>query len=296
MNITIRQLEVFCAIARRGHVGRAAEESGLSQSAASMALAELERQLGQPLFDRIGKRLALNGNGRHLFPKAVELLAHAEEIEGLFSRTGAQISGELRIGASSTIGNYLMPRLIGLFSQKHPDVRIALQVGNTDQIIHTLLDFDIDLGYIEGTCRNPNIDTEIWRTDELIIFSGQKNPLAKKPKTTRAELAASQWILREQGSGTREIFEQAVAAKLGRLDVHYELGHTEAVKQAVKNNLGISCLSRLTVAEELKAKTLTELHTPFPRLQRHFYRLQHTNKHPTRALDCFSDFIRQQIL
>lgn len=290
MNITIRQLQVFCAIARREHVGKAAQESGISQSAASMALAELERQLGHPLFDRFGKQLKLNSNGHLLFPKAIDLLARAEDIATLLDGTG----GELRIGASSTIGNYLMPGLIGRFSQNFPDIRVSLQVGNTDQIIHALLDFDIDLAYIEGICRHSDIQTSVWRTDELIIFSSPENPLAAKKKTTCANLAASPWILREQGSGTREIFERAVTDRLGTLNVRYELGHTEAVKQAVKNDLGISCLSRLTVTEELKAGTLTELHSPFTKLQRYFYRLQHRSRYSTGPITCFTDFMEQQ--
>jgi len=293
MNITLRQLEVFCAIARRNNVSRAAEKTSISQSAASMALAELERQLGEKLFDRFGKKLVLNTNGRQLFPKATDLLARANEIDGLFHPDQCGDGGDLKAGASSTIGNYLMPGLLGDFSQTCPKVQVSLHVGNTEQIIQSLLDYKIDLGLIEGICRDPNIETRTWRKDELILIAGPQHPLAGKKKLSRRDLADAQWILRERGSGTREIFERALSGKVQNLNIRYELGHTEAVKQAVKNHLGISCLSRLTLEEELKHKTLVELPAPFLSLKRDLSLLLHKGKYLTGRLEQFIQFLQQ---
>jgi len=292
MNITLRQLEVFCAVARRSNVSRAAEEVSISQSAASMALAELERQLGENLFDRPGKKLVLNANGRQLFPMATDLLTRTDEIEGLFHPDRPGNGGALKAGASSTIGNYLMPGLLGGFSQICPDIRVSLLVENTEQIIQALLDCEIDIGFIEGTCHAPDIQTRKWRKDELIVVAGPQHPLCRKRKLALNDLAAAPWILREKGSGTREIFEQALFGKIKNLDIRYDLGHTEAVKQAVKNHLGISCLSRLAVQEELNSKTLVELPTPFLSLRRDFLLLLRKGKYLTGSLNRFIDFIQ----
>ncbi len=290
MNITLRQLEVFCAIAHRGNVSRAAEDTSISQSAASMALAELERQLDERLFDRFGKKLVLNENGARLLPKALELLARTHEIEGMF--TGADgTGGELKTGASSTIGNYLMPGILSRFSHEHPRARIALRVGNTEQIIATLLACEIDVGFIEGPCNDPNIETRIWREDELIVFARPDHPLAAKRKVLPKDLVSAEWVLRERGSGTRSIFERAAENLPGSLAIRHELGHSEAIKRAIKNGLGISCLSRLTVQEDLENGTLVELNTPFLKLRRNLYILLRKDKYMTGTLQLFLDVL-----
>lgn len=294
MNITLRQLDIFCKIARHGNVSLAAQDAALSQSAASMALAELERQLDEKLFDRYGKKIVLNDSGRQLLPEAQELLARANEIESRFQPGTEGACGDLTLGASSTIGNYLMPAIIGNFSRSHPATELRLHVGNTQQIITSLIQCDIDIGIIEGICTDPNIDSTIWRTDELIIFASPLHPLANRPRITRKELADAQWILREKGSGTRDIFERALDGTIAPLHVRFELGHTEAIKHAVLNNLGISCLSRLTLQENLKNKTLAELDTPFLKLQRNFYLLLRKGKYRTRALTEFIQFMQRE--
>jgi DNA-binding transcriptional LysR family regulator len=291
MNITLRQLEVFCAIARRGNVSRAAEDTAISQSAASMALAELERQLDEKLFDRFSKKLVLNDNGRALFPKAVDLLARAEEIQGLY-HPGSQTVAALKAGASSTVGNYLMPGLLGACSRARPNLHISLQVGNTEQIIQALLDCEIDIGFIEGICRDPDIEQHDWRTDELIVIASPLHPLAKTDPLTPQNLTDAHWILRERGSGTREIFERALSGKISHLNIRYDLGHTEAIKQAVRNNLGISCLSRLAVQDELESGRLVELSTPFLSLQRKLCMLVRKGKYLTGSLEQFIRFVQ----
>lgn len=288
MNITLRQLEIFCAIAHRGNVSRAAEDASISQSAASMALAELERQLGEPLFDRIGKKLVLNGNGKALLPKALELLSRADEVETMFL-PGGEYGGELKTGASSTIGNYLMPAVLARFAQHHPHLRITLEVGNTEQIIQSLLACVTDVGFIEGPCSDPEIEVRIWRIDELIVFASPQHPLAAKPMLAPEDLLVADWVMREHGSGTRSIFERAIEHLPSQLKVRYELGHSEAIKRAVKNGLGISCLSRLTLQEDLENGTLVELKVPFLTLQRNFHILLRKGKYMTAALQLFLD-------
>jgi DNA-binding transcriptional LysR family regulator len=292
MNLTFRQLEVFCAIARRGNVSRAAEDAGLTQSAASMALAELERQLGELLFDRMGRRIILNGNGKRLLPIASELLARAEELEQEFSAADRALSGELIIGASSTIGNYLMPRLIAGFCAKYPAVKVRLKVANTKQIIASALDFELDIGFVEGSCNQPEIEASVWRKESLIVFANPLDPLANGKTLQLKDLSDAPWILREKGSGTREIFERAFLKKNNSLNVRVEFGQTEAIKQAVQSGMGISCLSRLALRENLENKTLVELPTPELDLQRNLLQITHKNKYRTRCIEEFMAFVQ----
>jgi DNA-binding transcriptional LysR family regulator len=296
MNITLRQLDIFCKIAQSGNVSQAAQAACVSQSAASMALAELERQLDEKLFDRYGKKIVLNDSGRQLLADAQELLIRADEIERRFGPEKGTLHGGFTVGASSTVGNYLMPALIGQFSQHYSGVQLQLTVGNTEQIIASLLNCEIDIGIIEGICREPKITSTVWRSDELVLFASPLHPLAGKTHITREKLAEAQWILREKGSGTREVFERAICGVLDALDVRFELGHTEAVKQAVLHNLGISCLSRLTLQENLKNKQLVELKVSFLELTRNFYLLVRKGKYETRALKAFIEFLRQDSL
>ncbi|MDF7807682.1 LysR family transcriptional regulator [Pontiellaceae bacterium B12219] len=291
MNLTFRQLEVFCAIARQGNVSRAAEDAGLTQSAASMALGELERQLGELLFDRMGRRIILNGNGKRLLPIATELLARAEELEQEFSAEDRALRGELVIGASSTIGNYLMPRLIAGFCAEHPEVKVRLKVANTKQIITDALNFELDIGFVEGSCNQPEIDVSIWREESLVVFANPRDPLASRRPLRLRDLAKAQWILREKGSGTREIFEKAFLKKNSTLNIRVEFGQTEAIKQAVQSGMGISCLSRLALREKLENKTLVELPTPELDLQRNLLQITHKNKYRTRCIDEFIKFV-----
>ena len=289
MNITLRQLEVFCAVARHSNVSRAAEDVHISQSATSMALAELERQLGTRLFDRFGKRLVMNANGKALFPLADDLLARAGEVEGLFGSGGP--GAALRVGASSTIGIYLMPGMLRQFSDACPDGQVQLQVGNTEQVIRALKDCEIDIGFIEGLCSDPAVDSRPWRSDELIVVASPKHPLASKRRLVPRDLEEADWILREPGSGTRRVFELAIAGRLEALKVRFELGHTEAVKRAVASQLGVSCLSRLTVQDELRDKSLVQLAVPFLSLRRELYLLLLRNKYVTSSMQTFLETV-----
>ncbi|WFB37640.1 LysR substrate-binding domain-containing protein [Kiritimatiellota bacterium B12222] len=286
MNITLRQLEVFCAIAKWENVSRAAEDAVITQSAASMALGELERQLGEKLFDRFGKKLHLNNSGKQLLPKAQEALQRAGEIEGMFALSH-QTGGELKTGASTTIGNYLIPGLLSSFCLENPHMHIALQIGNSDQIIDSLLACENDIAFIEGPCTHPNIETRIWQADELVVCAPPEHPLAGKEALTPEDLVGAKWILREPGSGTRAVFQRASEMLPGSLDIRHELGHAEAIKQLVRSGLGISCLSRLALKQELALGMLVELPTPFLDLKRNLSLLLRKSKYHTEILRLF---------
>lgn len=288
MRITLKQLGVFTAVAREGSVTKAANWLNLTQSATSMALADLEAQLGAQVFDRLGRRLQLNTLGHRLLPLAQETVARAQEIEDI-AAGDLPGHGRLRIGASLTIGNYLMPQLIGSYLQAHAQAEVSLDVGNTRHVIESVRQFSCDVGFIEGFCHDPDIEVLPWLEDELVIFASTRHPLAANSTLSANDFEGAAWILRETGSGTREVFDNAVIGKLPALNVRLELSHTEAIRGAVEAGIGIACGSRLTLKEGIAAGRLAILPTPFLNLRRTFFALRHKKKYDTSNI---TEFLR----
>jgi DNA-binding transcriptional LysR family regulator len=287
MRFTLRQLQVFVAVAKQESVSRAAQSLALSQSAASTSLTELERQSGCLLFDRAGKRLSLNALGQQLLPKAIALLVQAKEIEDLLN--GKSGFGSLEVGATLTIGNYLATLLIGNFMQQHPECRVKLQVQNTANVVQQVAHYELDLGMIEGGCQHPDLEVQPWLEDELVVFCAPQHPLAGRGQASLDELADEAWILREPGSGTRLTFDQAMRHSPRPLNVRLELEHTEAIKRAVESGLGIGCISRLALRDAFRRGSLVPLETPDLDLRRQFYFIWHRQKYRTPAMREFLD-------
>ena len=282
MKFSLRELEVFVAVARTGSVSRAAGVVALSQSAASTALGELERQFDCRLFERVGKSLRINTLGEQLLPKAVELLDRAAEIEALLEgRTGL---GSLRIGATLTIGNYLATLIVADFLQRHGEAKIQLSVHNTATIVEQVAGYELDLGLIEGACRHPELEVQPWVDDELVVFAAPDHPLTRRRKVSLDVLMRERWILREAGSGTREVFEQALRPHGLEPRIRLELEHTEAIKRAVESGLGLGCISRLALREAFRRGSLAPIRTPELNLGRRFQFVWHKGKYQTATL------------
>ncbi|KFC08962.1 LysR family transcriptional regulator [Trabulsiella guamensis ATCC 49490] len=282
MHITLRQLDVFAEVLKSGSTTQASQMLALSQSAVSAALTDLEGQLGVQLFDRVGKRLVVNEHGRLLYPRALALLEQATEIEQLFRED----NGAIRVAASSTIGNYILPEVIARYRRAFPDLPLELSVGNSQDVINAVADFRVDIGLIEGPCHAAEIVAEPWLEDELVVFAAPDSPLLEG-KVTLARLASAPWILREKGSGTRELVDYLLLSQLPEFHLGMELGNSEAIKHAVRHGLGISCLSRRVIAEQLDNGSLKELSVPLSRLTRTLWRIHHRQKHISNALNRF---------
>jgi len=291
MKFTLRQMEVLVAIGRESSVSRAAEALSMTQSATSMALAELERQFNTRLFDRQGKRLQLNTEGRELLPRAMELLDRAQELESLLE--GNAGAGSLRIGATLTIGNYLATLLIGDYMRKNPGSRVELEVQNTSAIVEQVAHFRLDFGMIEGDSHHPDLLITPWVDDELVIFAAPDHPLATKPDLQLQDLANEAWILRERGSGTRQVFDAALRHQLTNLNIKLELEHTEAIKRAVESGLGISCISRLALKDAFKRGSLVPLEIAGLDLKRQFNFVIHKQKYLTGGISAFLALCRE---
>ncbi|TPG63475.1 DNA-binding transcriptional regulator YeiE [Ewingella americana] len=290
MHITLRQLEVFAEVLKSGSTTQASIVLSLSQSAVSAALADVEGQLGVQLFDRVGKRLVINEHGRLLYPKALALLEQAGEIERLFSKD----NGSLRIGASSTIGNYMLPGMIAAYRLDFPATPLELNVGNTNDVINAVAEFRVDLGLIEGPCSVPELITQPWLDDQLVVFCAPGSPLAGKTVTLEA-LAQAPWILRERGSGTREVLDHLLLPQMPDFNLVMELGNSEAIKHAVRHGIGISCLSRRVIAEQLSSGVLVEIRLPVAPLARKLYLIHHRQKHISNALSRFLTYCREPV-
>jgi DNA-binding transcriptional LysR family regulator len=290
--ITLRQLEIFRAVATQGSTAAAAEQLPLSQSATSAGLNQLERSLGIRLFDRIGKRLALNADGKALLPKALGILDNARQLESGTSLSGAF---ELRLHASTTIGNYLVPRLLAGFRRECPLGRVEARIGNTLEVIRAVQDFSSELGLIEGPCQESGLVVSPWILDELVVVAAPAHPLARAAKRrplTIAQLAEGPWLLREEGSGTREAVDLAVLPHIHSFGEARILGGSEAIKNAAAFGLGVSCLSRWVVDDLVRARRLVILDTRLPVLRRRLSIIWHREKTLSAGLGRFIEHCR----
>ncbi|WP_444902408.1 LysR family transcriptional regulator [Microbulbifer sp. SSSA007] len=292
MRYTLRQLEVFLACAHHENVSRAAESLSMSQSAASTALKEFEQQFELRLFERTGKRLRLNELGRQLWPKAEELLERAQELEQ--SLASHRDLGRLKIGATLTIGNYLAANVMARYMEEQPGTRVELEVANTSVITERVLNFELDLGLIEGEFNHPDLEMIPWRSDELVVFCAPSHPLVKRKRLTDRDLLKAIWITREPGSGTRQTFDRAMAGLLPSLHILLELQHTEAIKRAVEAGLGISCLSKVSLADALKRGSLIALPVPQRDFHREFYFALHTQKYRSAGIERWLELCKQE--
>lgn len=291
MKITLRQLEVFTAIANHGGVSRAAEHIAMTQAAASMALADLERQLGTHLFDRVGRQLLLNDMGRQLLSKAQDLLDRAHDIE-----TVAQSKHfDLHLGASVTIGNHLLPALLSELRQTYPDSKIHVSRFNTEQVVEQLLAFKIDLGFVEGPVHNEMIQRYSWRQDHLHFFAPPAHPLTAAPVEPQM-LTKFPWIVREKGSGTREVLEWACQREGIVPPISLELEQPEAIRQCVRAGLGLGCLSELELAEAFAQHELVPIEVIGMRMPRDLQVAIHRDKFMGKGIQAILDACGIQII
>jgi DNA-binding transcriptional LysR family regulator len=282
MRYSLRQLEVFLATAKTENISVAAGQLSMSQSAASGSLGELEKNFDAQLFERVGKRLRLSEFGAQLRPQAENLLEQARAFEQALA--GEEVVGHLKLGATLTIGNYLAVGMIAKFRQLFPQADVALSVANTESIGRRVRDFELDVGLIEGELQDPELESILWREDELQVFAAPGHPLEKNKSISDTKLRQQAWIVREPGSGTRQTFDRAMHGILPNLDISMELQHTEAIKRAVEAGLGVGCLSKICLQEAFARGSLVPLAVPARNFQRQFYIIVHRKKFRSEAL------------
>jgi DNA-binding transcriptional LysR family regulator len=296
MHISLKQLNVFTSITQHKTLTAAAEALHLSKAAVSMALAELEKQLGHPLFDRVNNRLILNQEGHKLLPLADELLSRANNISQLFDADHA-FSGQLKIGASDTLGNHVVPGLLSQFRHQYQHFSQSVVISNSRLICQKLLDYELDIGLIEGKSHYPELIASQFSHDEMCIIGAPSLPICQQTSVQFTDLEHSHWVLREAGSGSREFFLRTIAANINTWDEVFELNTTEALINSVAAGLGLGCLSALAAHYAINDGRVTRLDGPLKgdniKMQRPFWLVVHKDKYHSPLLKSFIEFCHQ---
>ncbi|MBI4724864.1 MAG: LysR family transcriptional regulator [Rhodomicrobium sp.] len=294
--MTLEQLRIFVAVAERQHMTQAARAINITQSAASSAIAALEARYATRLFHRIGRRIELTEAGRLFLAEARAVLARAASAERVLNDLSGCVSGSLSLHASQTIANYWLPPVMHRFHQAFPGVHLHLTIGNSEQVAAAVRDGIADIGFVEGGIgSDPALSSRAIEGDELVLVAGAQHPLAKQSGVKLEDLWRASWVLREPGSGTRAVFEEALrtlGAKPDDLQVSLDLPSNEAVRAAVEAGAGVTAISNLVAGPGLEAGTLRAIPLPLPK--RRFLVLRHKERTPSRAEQAFLDMIEDQ--
>jgi DNA-binding transcriptional LysR family regulator len=287
--MTLEQLRIFAAVAERQHVTAAAASLGLTQSAASAAIASLESQYDIKLFDRIGRGIVLTEEGAAFLKEARAVLQRAVDAEDVLHDLGTLTRGVLRIWASQTVGTYWLPSRLVDFRTAYPAVTLDCTISNSEEAADAVREGAAHLGFIEVEITDPHLTAHIVAHDKPLLVVGSSHPWANRKEPVRPkELAATAWVLREKGSGTRAIFDSAVALRgiePSALDIILELPSNEAVAIAVGSSTAASILSTSAVLSGLESGLLTAV--PFDLPARCFYLLTHKSRHLSRSAEAF---------
>ncbi|WP_309499669.1 LysR substrate-binding domain-containing protein [Sulfurovum sp.] len=288
MKITLRQIEIFLNVVATGHLTNVAKDMKLSQSAISMSIKELETILARPLFDRINKKLILNEVGRTFYKEVDPVFKRLADIEYEFKNS--ENKGMIRVGASTTIVDYLMPAIICNYMNAYPDVKITLKEGNTKEIADMIKEGSIDIGFVEGLVPGGDIIKEKIGVDELVVGTAEQN-LCRHSDID--ELVKKRWILREEGSGTREVFLGYIKERVGELNIFLELGHTESIKSILMNHECLTCISKISVENELKEGKLFRVPIKNFECKRDFLMIYHKDKYHSTLFKKFIFFSKK---
>lgn len=301
--INRNHLALFRAVAEAGGFSRAAAVIHVSQPAISMQVAELEESFGTPLFDRLPRGVRLTDAGRTLLGYAQRIAVLEGEAERAMRELRGLERGRLALGASKTIGGYLLPAVLGEFRRLHPAVELQLVIANTEAIKTQLIDGALDLALTEGMPpQDEELSTRVFREDELIVIAPANHPLAKPVPgkrqaraITARQLCAQPLILREPGSGTREVLVRTLAdCGLEPGEIVLTLTNTEAIKGAVLAGLGLAVISRLCVTLELAGGVLVEVPTRGLRLHRALYEVTVRGRQPSPSVQAFAALLAKR--
>jgi DNA-binding transcriptional LysR family regulator len=255
--MNFNHLLIFHKVAEKRHFTHAAEELSISQPAVSKQIHELEKTLGQPLFTHMGRSIYLTEAGQLLYDYANRIFALSSEAEAALEEMHDLARGRLAIGASTTIGTYLLPEQLGHYRTQYPRIQLSLDITNADEVQKRLREHRIEIGLVEGMVKDSDFVKQVWRQDELVLIASPQYPLVRDNEQVSLQSLLDKnvpFIRREQGSGTRAVLEEALAARgLRPLPTSMELGSTEAIKRAVAAGLGVSFVSEHTIGLELAA-------------------------------------------
>ena len=300
--ITLKQLAVFVSIYQTGSTSRASEELHLSQSAVSSALTELESRLQLPLFERVGRRLNQHPNAYPVYIQAQAILGQALTLEHYHKHHAEQI----HIGASTTIGNYVLPPLLAALYSRIPDANVDMYIANTQEVIGEIEQLNIDIALVEGMPRPTDskvIEQRAWRTDTLMVFAKRDskwlNGLAAYDtddgcyRLTIAQLATLPLLVREAGSGTRQIIDEQLLQHMPDAEIIMAIQQSEAIKHMVGADIGLGCLSQHVIHAELATGNLVQVKVDGIDLARTWWLVWHKARHQSPIWQTFIDIIQE---
>lgn len=297
--ITLKQLSVFVSIYQTGSTSRASEELHLSQSAVSSALTELESRLQMPLFERVGRRLNQHPNAHPVYIQAQAILGQALTLEHYHKHQ----AGQIHIGASTTIGNYVLPPLLAKLYAALPDAHIDMYIANTQEVVGEVEQLNIDIALVEGMPRPTDmkvIEQRAWRTDTLMVFAKRHskwltgmnyNDKEKCYELSAEQLAILPLLVREAGSGTRQIIDEQLLQYLPHAEIVMAIQQSEAIKHMVSADIGLGCLSQHVIEAELAAGKLVQVKVAGIDLSRTWWLVWHKARHQSPIWQSFIDIL-----
>ncbi|WP_088893580.1 LysR family transcriptional regulator [Leptolyngbya ohadii] len=291
IHATLHQLKVFEATARHGSFTRAAEELFLTQPTVSMQVKQLTKAIGLPLFEQVGKRLYLTEAGRELFAACQEIFQRLEQLEMTVANLKGMKQGRLRIAVITTT-KYFMPRLLGPFCQEYPGIDVSLTVTNHERVIERLANNQDDIYVMSQVPEHLDIKTYPFLDNPLVVVAPHNHPLAKEKHIPIKRLAEEPFIMREPGSGTRGAFQKLLDEHKLSVKVRLELGSNEAIKQAIAGGLGLSVLSRHTLAIDATSNELAILDVEGFPIQRQWYVVYLAGKQLSVVANTFLEYLQ----
>lgn len=292
--MTLDQLRVFIAVAEREHVTRAAEALHLTQSAVSAAIQALEAYYDVTLFHRVGRRIELTRAGALFLVEARAIMERIDQAEQTLVELDENPRGMIAIHASKTIVSYWLPRQLVQFQALHPQVKVRLSIGNSEEVASAVRAGDAELGFVEGSIDDENLVAQIVAQDQIVVVVNPDHPWAGRSELQPAELAQANWVLRERGSGTRSSFEAALAARgidLAKLQVIMEMPSNAAICMAVEAGEFAGAVSESVVDGALTAGRLVKVAIALPK--RDFVLLRHRQRVLSRAAEAFAQIFAE---
>lgn len=291
--MNLSQLKAFLAVAQDRSFSRAAEKLYLTQPAVSKQIQALEEGLGMRLFDRVGRSILLTQAGNILHDHAHIAFQTLEEARETINQLRGLQRGHLRISAASTIGTYMLPQPLGELKAQFPGIEISLAITNKARVVQQVLSHEVELGFVGPPVEPAELEMEEYLLDELVLIMAPTHRLAREESVGVAELVEEVFILREQGSGTREIMEEELGRVRVSLKKAMELGSTEAIKQAVAANLGVSIVSKFAISLEILQGRLAVARLPELNLRRQLFVIHHGGRTLSPAAQEFCSLLRR---
>ncbi|MBF4489212.1 LysR family transcriptional regulator [Psychrobacter sp. N25K4-3-2] len=301
--ITLKQLAVFVSIYQTGSTSRASEALHLSQSAVSSALTELESRLQMPLFERVGRRLNQHPNAHPIYVQAQAILGQSLTLEHYHKHQ----AGQIHIGASTTIGNYVLPPLLAELYRALPNANVNTYIANTQEVVAEVEQLNIDIALVEGMPRPADtkvIEQRAWRTDTLIVFAKRDskwltdmaayNEVDNCYELSIEQLARLPLLVREAGSGTRQIIDEQLLQHMPDAEVIMAIQQSEAIKHMVSADIGLGCLSQHVIEAELASGKLVQVKVAGIDLSRTWWLVWHKARHQSPIWQSFIDILTSE--